>query len=265
VLTDEEKEKILELKGKGYSDFRISKELGVDRKTVKRYSGDDGEDNIEPLSIPKDRESFIRERPVRGKGGPMSTLKEDAYRSAQYDFKTEVLEDERNEYRERKDRELKVRLEEERRRQQEENLLRQRQEGEERRKRERMLKIQKMKMIAIPAPLMATIPPHILSLTLSEIENGLAKVDIDSLSERELLIHAEAIRSRVWSDPAINREVKAAGMRAIFESLETYLNQEYETAVKKGYTKSFSYFLGEIYLGMTPIQQLQIKNFIEGR
>lgn len=38
MLTEEEKDKILELKGQGYSDFKIGKMLGVDPKTVAKHS-----------------------------------------------------------------------------------------------------------------------------------------------------------------------------------------------------------------------------------
>jgi hypothetical protein len=103
------------------------------------------------------------------------------------------------------------------------------QERVEKKARERIEKVRRVKMAAIPAPLMATIPPHILSLTLSEIEIGLTKLDIDNLSERELLIHAEAIRSKIWSDSVYNREVRQAGVRAVFEDLDQYLHSQYDS------------------------------------
>jgi hypothetical protein len=198
MLTDEEKDKILELKGQGYSDFKIGKMLGVDAKTVRKYSKDDEENEINhPSSLKNSEPREPSIRPVKGKGGPMSTLKQDAYQSAQYDFKLEMLRDEQEEYRERKNRARKEEQEQEKREKLERfRIAEQQRQAEEREKKARVV-IQQVKEKALPVAIRQTFPRHIMALIYLEIEKVLSKTDVIGFSENELVILAEGIRDRV--------------------------------------------------------------------
>jgi len=209
MLTSEEKKKILAFKGEGYSDYRIAKEMGLDVKTVKRYS----EDEINSLESPNDSHGDFSEKdrkPILGKRaslslGPVSSRKEDEYRASLIDFKMERLNDERDEYRERRDREKKEKLEAERIQRFDEFQVRE----EQRQIEERQEKIRRVKQ-RLMDKLYPDVMPH-LTFTqrgrlIMELEDALSKLDILTTPEQALLSVAHGLVWKILDEAKAERD-----------------------------------------------------------
>jgi hypothetical protein len=134
MLSDNEIDKIEDMRDRGLSVSQISKKMAVDRKTVLKYLNGEGEDEIEPSSNehlddtnPPHRRREIKGRGRIGEATPKSPLVESLraeLEGAKVEFEIEKLEEAKGKWEERRDRERREKLEEERSQRLDETALR---------------------------------------------------------------------------------------------------------------------------------------------
>jgi len=251
MLTSEEKEKILELKGDGYSDYKIAKELALDPKTVARCLREEEVDGSGDGFSADGLRAFKRRRgsiAARENLGPKSNRKKDELASEQYDFELEKLDNERNDYRERRGREQREKIEAE-------GLLKlgQFQMGEAQRRREKEQrrirhKIQIAKAEALEG-LDQILPSVITANVLQEIEGEFSKLKVDEIPSHELVTIAKATRDKVFQDPIFTDSVRESLLNYAWQTstqlLRNQMKKLYQQAIKQGrFNGSYAEWLG---------------------
>lgn len=199
--------------------------------------------DIEPISGVStrrvDRQSSIR--PIKGRGGPMSILKEDAYKSEQYDFKLEMLEDDREEYRERKNRARREGAEQARL----EKLERFRIVEQQRQAEAKLLKsrtiIQGVKDAVLPPAAKDVYPALVMASIYQEIEKVLGRMDLIGVPLSELVILARDIEERIIGQNAdACRESASNYLRGLAEIKLNQVMEMQRENFKKLYRESGS-------------------------
>lgn len=242
MIDESVREEVVALSEKGVSIATIARQLGISRGSVYGILNGDGSGDDQPRGrvlndgdLEDDQRDEVKHRthrlrPAKGKGGPMSTLKEDAYGSLQYDFKTEMLQDEREEYRERKNRARKEELEQERLEKLERfRIVEQQRQAAEREVKARVV-IQKIKNAVLPLAARDVYPTLVMASIYQEIEKILGRMDLLGIPLSELVILGTDIKNRILSQ----------NIEAVRQSASEYLARQALCQVKQWIKDTYS-------------------------
>ena len=282
MLSENEIEKIEDLRDKGFSVSQISKKISVDRGTVRKYFMNEEEnDEVEhssypPSESPNDTNSPHRRREIRGRRRvreatpkaisfpPLESLRSE-FEGAKVEFEIEKLEEAKSKWEERRDKERKEKVDEERGRQFDETALRMSEERNEERQIEARRIIQKVKYHVLSPSSKAFIPTHILGHIYSEIEKCLTRMDVLSVPFDELVILAEGILSRIIRE--LSEEIRPAMQGFLAEQCKVLSNrtarEEYQKYRNRGGRLSFKNFIFSVIRNMPEEDQINILRLVD--
>ncbi len=236
MLTEEEKQKILELEDQGLSSYAIGKMMNRDPKTIASFLRDDNGETGTTTPPKNVRHKSRHGRPLVQ--DPSPALKHQREIAEGVDLELDI-ESRLKELRELKNgdtsivrqkedetkvtelsvREAKAKIELK-------NL--QQEEEAQRRRAEHKALIERVKLACIPEVLREELPPPLLLLTLSAISAELSKMNLTLFTEGEVNAIAKIIRDKIWTDPQYFGTVKYAQVRAAFKSIDVAMNQEWK-------------------------------------